>query len=122
MYASEKDELQSKHSVLKDVTTIKPIDNNLPNNSAPNPIQNTTQPNTRITMDLDNQMHVSQIYNNKCTQNETPSPNQSTVKELLIIKLKIYKKNGDTINTNIEQKTKNTPTDSMATTPVRQKL
>ena len=85
MYSSEKDEPQSNHIALKDVSNVKPIDNTLSNNSALNPIQHTTQHNTRINKDLDNQMHVSHIYNNNCTRIETPSLNQSTVKGPLII-------------------------------------
>ena len=66
-------------------------------------------------------MHVSQIYNTNCTQTETPSPNQSTVKGTLIIKFNTYQNNNDTINTNIVQNTKNIPTDSMGTIPTRPK-
>ena len=37
-------------------------------------------------------MHVTHIYNTKYTQNETPSPNQSSVKGPLRTKINTHKK------------------------------
>ena len=54
MNASGKDASQLKHGVLKDVSTIKPIDANLPKSNAPNQLQYTTKDNTRIYTALDN--------------------------------------------------------------------
>ena len=58
-------------------------------------------------------MHVNPIYNTAFTQNETPYPNQSSVKGPFKSTINTYKKNSDI--------TRNIPNDSMATTPTRQK-
>ena len=71
---SEKKEQQFHSLVNINSSAVNPINKNLQKNSAPNPIQHTTQHNTRINIDVDNQIHISHIYNTNCTQNETPSP------------------------------------------------
>ena len=71
---SEKKEQQFHSFVNINSSAVNPINKNLQKNSAPNPIQHTTQHNTRINIDVDNQIHISHIYNTNCTQNETPSP------------------------------------------------
>ena len=92
MNASDKDESQSKRSILKDVATVKLIDTNLSKSSASNQIQYTTKHNPRRYTALDNQTNVSQIHNNNCNLSVSPSPNQYSVKGLLILQLNTYKK------------------------------
>ena len=76
MNVSENDEMQSKYDVLKDVSTVKPIDTKFPKSSASKQLQYTTKHNTRIYTALDNQTHVSQIRNNNCNLSVSPFLNQ----------------------------------------------
>ena len=92
MNARDKDKSQLKHDVLKDVSTIKPIDTNLPKNSAPNQLQYTNKHNTIIYTVLDNQTHVSKLHNNNCNPSASSSPNQYSVNGLFILQLNTYKK------------------------------
>ena len=73
--------VQLSHSfVTNNSSDVNPINKNLTKNSAPNPTTNTIKHNTRIQIYLENKMHVYPIYNTAFTQNETPYPNQSSVK------------------------------------------
>ena len=92
MNVSENDEMQSKYDVLKDVSTVKPIDTKFPKSSAPKQLQYTTKHNTRIYRTLDNQTHVSQNHNNNYNLSASPSPNQYSVNGPFILQLNTYKK------------------------------
>ena len=92
MNTSEKYESRSKHDILKDVSTVTPIDTNLPKSIAPNQLQYTTKPNTRIYTALDNQRYVSHIHNNNCNPSASPSTNQYSVNGPFILQLNTYKK------------------------------
>ena len=73
---SDKKEQLFHSFVTNNSSNINPINKKITKNSASNPTKNTIQHNTRIKIDLENQMHVNHIYNTACTQNEIPYPNQ----------------------------------------------
>ena len=97
---SDKKEQLFHSFVTNNSSDINPINKTFTKNSASNPTKNIIQHNTRIKIDLENQMHVTPIYNTDCTQNKTPYSIQSSVKGPLRTTINTYKKNSD-ITTNI---------------------
>ena len=89
---SDKKEQLFHSFVTNNSSNINPINKKITKNSASNPTKNKIQHNTRIKIDLENQMQVSPIYNTDCTQNETPYSNQSSVKGPLRTTINTYKK------------------------------
>ena len=83
-FEREKDESQIKCRVSKNALTAKLKNNKQLNNSAPNITQNRYQYNTSTNPDPNKQMNISQLHNNKSTQNESPTTNRYTVQGPLI--------------------------------------